>query len=74
MRRSTVLRLPLSTVDLLVLDNLDELLFIMNILFTFITKQATLVRSVVLSLPLQPVLPGWGFTKLHVKSRKEIMF
>jgi hypothetical protein len=40
-----------STVDLLVLTSLDQLLFVYKILFTFFTKQATLIRmSTVLSL------------------------
>jgi hypothetical protein len=39
-------------VDLLVLNSLDQLLFIMNILFTSFTKQATLMRRLtVLKLP-----------------------
>ncbi len=49
----------LSTVDLLVLTSLDQLIFILKILFTFITKQLTLLRrSTVLCLPLQLVFPG----------------
>jgi hypothetical protein len=41
----------LGTVDLLVLTSLDQLIFIMNILFTFVTKQAKLLRGqIVLSL------------------------
>ena len=48
-----------STNDLLVLTTIDELLFISKILFTFVTKQATLTRrSTVLSLPLQLAFPG----------------
>jgi len=43
----------LNTVDLIVLTSLDELLFIFKMLFTFFTKQVTLMRrSTVLSLPL----------------------
>jgi hypothetical protein len=34
----------LSTVDLLVLPSLDQLLLIVQTLFTFFTKQATLMR------------------------------
>jgi hypothetical protein len=46
----------LRTVDLLVLTSLDQLIFMLNILFTFITKLATLMkRSIVLSLPPQLV-------------------
>jgi hypothetical protein len=42
-----------SEVDLLVLTNLDQLLFILKMLFTFFTKQATLRRkSTLLSLSL----------------------
>jgi len=42
-----------STVGLLLQTSLDQLLLIMNILFTCFTKQATLIRrSTVLSLPL----------------------
>jgi len=48
----------LSTVNLLVLTSLDQLIFKLKILFTFFTKQATLMRrSTVLSLPLQLVFP-----------------
>jgi hypothetical protein len=44
--------------DLLVLTSLDQLLFILKILFNFITKQATSTRrSTVLSLPLQLGFP-----------------
>ncbi len=48
-----------GTFGLLVLNSFDQLLFILKILFTFVTKQATLIRrSIVLSLSLQQVLPG----------------
>ncbi len=56
----------LSTVDLLELTSLDQLLFIMEILFRCFTKHATLSwRSTVLSLPLKLVflastLGCWG--------------
>jgi hypothetical protein len=50
--RKSYWRGMLSTVDLLVLTSLDQSLFILKILFTFITKQATIMRSTVLSLPL----------------------
>jgi hypothetical protein len=44
----------LSTVDLLVLTGLDQLLFILKIFFTFFTKQATLMRrSTVLELGIK---------------------
>jgi len=49
----------LSTVDLLVLSSLDQLSFILKILFSSFTKQATLMRrSKVLSLSPQCVFPG----------------
>ncbi len=60
----------LSTVDLLVLTSLDQLLLMMQTLFTFFTKQATLMRNLtMLSLPLQWVflvlsLPPSGFRGL----------
>jgi hypothetical protein len=48
-----------STVDLLVLTSSGQLLFILKILLTFLTKQATLKwGSTVLSLSLQLVFPG----------------
>jgi hypothetical protein len=48
----------LCAVDLLVQTFLDKLLFILKILFTFASKQATLMRkSTVLSLPPQLVFP-----------------
>jgi hypothetical protein len=48
----------LSTVDLPVPTSLDQLLLILKILFTYFTKQATLMRrSIVLSFPPQLVFP-----------------
>jgi hypothetical protein len=48
-----------STVDLLVLTSLEKLLFILKIVSTFLTKQATLMRrSFVLSIPPQFVFPA----------------
>ncbi len=48
----------LSTVDLLVLTSLDQLLFILKILLIFFTIQATLMRgSTVLILPPKLVFP-----------------
>jgi hypothetical protein len=48
----------LSTVNLLVLTCLGQLLLILKILFTFLTKQAALMRrSTVLSLAPQLVFP-----------------
>jgi hypothetical protein len=50
-------------VDFLGLTSLDYLVFKLKILFTFITKQATLMwRSNVLSLSLQLVFPDQGIT------------
>jgi len=49
----------LSTVDLLVFISLDQVLFVLKILFTFFTKQVTSMRrSTVLTLPLQLGFPG----------------
>ncbi len=48
----------LSTGDLLVLTSLDQLLFLVKILFPFFVKQATLIRPIVLSFPPQLVFPG----------------
>jgi len=48
----------LSTIDLFVLTGSDQLIFVMKILFTFVTKQAALLkRTTLLSLPLQLVFP-----------------
>jgi len=47
-----------GTVDLHILASLDQLIFVLKVLFTFFTKQATLMRrSTVLSLPPQLVFP-----------------
>jgi hypothetical protein len=49
-------------VDLLVLTSLEELLFILKILLSFFTKQATLIRrSTVLSLLSQLIFPEESF-------------
>ncbi len=57
--KEVLLKGRLSMVDLLVLSSLDQLLFIMKILFRCFTKQATLLRrSTVPSLPPQLVFPG----------------
>jgi hypothetical protein len=49
----------LSTVDLLVSNTLDQYIFILKIISTFVTKQGTLRRrSTVLSHPLQLVFPA----------------
>jgi hypothetical protein len=61
--RETLLNGRLSTVNLLVLACLDKLLFILKISFTFLTKQATLMRrSTVLRLPPQLVFPASMYT------------
>ncbi len=55
----------LSTVDLLVITSLDELLLDLTILLTFFTKKATLMRrSTVLSLPPQLVFPFGSHTAM----------
>jgi hypothetical protein len=52
-------RKALQSVVLLVLTTLDQLLFVLKMLFTFVTKQATSIRrSTVLSLPIQLVFPS----------------
>ncbi len=57
-------RLSLSTIDLLVLTSLDQLLFLLKIFFTFFTKQVTLMRSSsVLFLPSQLVFPDRAHKK-----------
>ncbi len=51
----------ISTVDLHLLTSLVQLIFKMKKLFTFLIKQATLLRrSTVLSRPLQLEFPGNG--------------
>ncbi len=63
--RETLLKGWISTVDLLELTSLDQLLFILKILLTFFTKQPTLMRrSTVLSLPIQLEFPGDKVRKL----------
>ncbi len=50
----------LSTVSLFVLTSLDQLLLIMKMLFTYFTKQATLMnRSTVLIPPLSKYSTEW---------------
>jgi hypothetical protein len=50
----------LCTVDLLVVTSFDQLPFILKI-FTYVTKQATLMRrSIVLSIPFQLVFPAFS--------------
>ncbi len=48
----------LNTVKLVVLTSLDQMLLVLEFLFTFFTKQATIMRSIVLSLPIQLVFPA----------------
>jgi hypothetical protein len=60
----------LSTVNLLVLSGLDQLLFILIILLTLFTKQATIIRrSTVLSLPLWLVLPGYAHNAIFTLAK-----
>ncbi len=62
----------LSTVDLLVLTCLYHRLFILKILFTFLTKQAFLMRRhTVLSLPLQLVFLAC-FVSFSVKEKRKV--
>jgi hypothetical protein len=49
--------------DLLPQTNLDLLLFILKILFTFLRKATLMRRSIVRSLPYQLGFPGKAFTK-----------
>ncbi len=61
----------LSTVDLLVLTSSNQLLLILKLLFTFFTKDATLMRrSTVLSLNPQLIFPGQGFESILAKQGK----
>jgi hypothetical protein len=56
-------------VDLIVLSCLDKLIFILKILFTFVSEQATVMRSTVLSLPPQLVFPGFTYLGQHNANR-----
>ncbi len=57
-RRKLLLKGRLCIVDLLVPSSLDQFLFESYMSFTFVTKQATLMRrSIVLNLPAQLVFP-----------------
>jgi len=57
-----VLRGRLSTVDLIVLTSLDQLVFLIGNIIFFFTKQATLMRRPsVLSLPPQLVFPAASY-------------
>jgi hypothetical protein len=63
----------LSTVDLLVLANLDQLLVILKMLFTFDTKQPILTRrSTVLTRPPQLVFPVFNLSCIETKSIKNL--
>ncbi len=61
----------LGTIDLLEIICLDQLLFILQAWFTFLQKQAILMRrSTVLTIPLQLVLPAVEvITVLHSKGK-----
>ncbi len=57
----------LSTEDFPVLTSLDLLLLILKTLFTFFTKQVTLIRRlIVLSLPFQFVFPDINMSKFTI--------
>jgi hypothetical protein len=67
--RETLLRGRLSTVDLLVLTSLGQLLLILKIWFTLFTKHATLMRRPFPSVSI--LCPNWlptsllGYTRLN---------
>jgi hypothetical protein len=65
----------LSTVYLLVLTSLDQLLFLIKILFAYVTKQAALMRrSTVLSLSPSVSVPWNGLRRVRVCAwHKELM-
>jgi hypothetical protein len=54
----------ISTVDFLVLTNLDLLIFILKILFTFLQTSYLNEEVNVLSIPLQLVFPGYTYIYL----------
>ncbi len=55
----------LSTVDLLALTSLDQLIFILKIVLTFVAKHATSIRRFLgLCFPVQLVFPVFGRFKL----------
>ncbi len=62
-RSHVLLKGRLSTVDLLVLTSLDQLLLILKIIFILISKAALFRRSTVLSLPPQLAFPGCNLHK-----------
>ncbi len=54
--------------------HLDQLLFLLKILFTFLTKQATLMRRLtVLSLPPQLVFPDLAYSALPSMTNKQVL-
>jgi hypothetical protein len=58
----------LSTVDLLVITNLDQLLLIMQTFFYFLSKRALIIgRSTVLNLPLLEEFPFRCNRNLHLQ-------
>ncbi len=60
-------------VDLLVITSLDQLIFIMKILFTFTTKQtASVSKSILLSLPPQLAFPETVFLVAGDPSMNEL--
>jgi len=66
----------LSTVDLLVITSLDQLLFKLKILPTFFTKQSILIRrSTVLSLPplLASLVLGFSVRLYSVKTQTQVL-
>ncbi len=70
--REVLLKGRLSTVDLLVLTTLDQLLFILKKLFKFFTKQAILMRrSTVLSLPPSVSIP-WSIRPLSLTGTEKL--
>jgi len=54
----------ISTVDLLVLTSLDQIVFIMKILFTFVTKQVVFMRRSIVLSPLQLAVPAYREQKV----------
>ncbi len=67
------LRGRLSTLDLLVLSSLDQLIFMLKI-HKFFVKQASLMRrSTVLSLPPQLAFPGQTEVALPAATIKKVL-
>jgi hypothetical protein len=69
----------ISTVDLLVLTSLDQLIFILKILFSFLQNKLILTRrSTVLSLPPQLVFPAcismvWHLTQVQIINQRYLV-